>query len=194
MSKLLLIDGNSIMNRGYFALPKTLTDSKGLHTNAILGFLNIFFKIYSEEEPTNIIVAFDMHAPTFRHEIYKEYKGTRKGMDPELKEQFPVIKDILKTMKILYVEKEGYEADDIIGTYSRLAEKEGMQVSILSGDRDLLQLATDSILVRIPKTKAGQTTVENYHAKDVEAEYGVTPLEFIEMKGLMGDTSDNIPG
>ena len=194
MSKLLLIDGNSIMNRGYFALPKTLTDSKGLHTNALLGFLNIFFKIYSEEEPTNIIVAFDMHAPTFRHEIYKEYKGTRKGMDPELKEQFPVIKDILKTMKILYVEKEGYEADDIIGTYSRLAEKEGMQVSILSGDRDLLQLATDSILVRIPKTKAGQTTVENYHAKDVEAEYGVTPLEFIEMKGLMGDTSDNIPG
>ncbi|MCR5228099.1 MAG: DNA polymerase I [Eubacterium sp.] len=194
MSKLLLIDGNSIMNRGYFALPKTLTDSKGLHTNAILGFLNIFYKIYSEEEPTNIIVAFDMHAPTFRHEIYKEYKGTRKGMDDELREQFPVIKEILKVMKILYVEKEGYEADDIIGTYSRQAEKEGMKVSILSGDRDLLQLATDSILVRIPKTKSGQTTVENYFAKDVVAEYGVSPLEFIEMKGLMGDTSDNIPG
>ena len=194
MSKLLLIDGNSIMNRGYFALPKTLTDSKGLHTNAILGFLNIFYKIYSEEEPTNIIVAFDMHAPTFRHEIYKEYKGTRKGMDDELREQFPVIKEILKVMKILYVEKEGYEADDIIGTYSRQAEKEGMEVSILSGDRDLLQLATDSILVRIPKTKSGQTTVENYYAKDVVAEYGVSPLEFIEMKGLMGDASDNIPG
>ncbi len=194
MSKLLLIDGNSIMNRGYFALPKTLTDSKGLHTNAILGFLNIFYKIYSEENPTNIIVAFDMHAPTFRHEIYKEYKGTRKGMDDELREQFPVIKEILKVMKILYVEKAGYEADDIIGTYSRQAEKEGMEVSILSGDRDLLQLATDSILVRIPKTKSGQTTVENYYAKDVVAEYGVSPLEFIEMKGLMGDTSDNIPG
>ncbi|SEQ41949.1 DNA polymerase I [Lachnospiraceae bacterium NE2001] len=194
MSKLLLIDGNSIMNRGYYALPKTLTDSKGLHTNAILGFLNIFYKIYSEEQPTNIIVAFDMHAPTFRHNIYKEYKGTRKGMEPELREQFPVIKDVLSIMKVLYVEKAGYEADDIIGTYSRQAEKEGMEVSILSGDRDLLQLATDSILVRIPKTKGGQTTIENYYAKDVVAEYGVTPLEFIEMKGLMGDTSDNIPG
>ncbi len=194
MSKLLLIDGNSIMNRGYYALPKTLTSAEGLHTNALLGFLNIFYKIYGEEKPSNIIVAFDVHQPTFRHEVYKEYKGTRHGMDPELKEQMPVIKEILGIMNIKCVEMGGFEADDIIGTYSRLGEAEGMEVSILSGDRDLLQLATDNILVRIPKTKAGQTTVENYYAKDVEEEYGVTPIEFIEMKGLMGDTSDNIPG
>ena len=194
MSKLLLIDGNSIMNRGYYALPKTLTSAEGLHTNALLGFLNIFFKIYGEEKPSNIIVAFDVHQPTFRHEVYKEYKGTRHGMDPELKEQMPVIKEILGTMNIKCVEMGGFEADDIIGTYSRQGEAAGMEVSILSGDRDLLQLATDNILVRIPKTKAGQTTVENYYAKDVIEEYGVTPIEFIEMKGLMGDTSDNIPG
>ena len=192
--KLLLIDGNSIMNRGYYALPKTLTSSDGLHTNALLGFLNIFFKVYGEEKPSNIIVAFDVHQPTFRHEVYAEYKGTRHGMDPELREQMPVIKEILATMNIKCVEMGGFEADDIIGTYSRLGEACGMDVSILSGDRDLLQLATDKILVRIPKTKAGQTTVENYYAEDVVDEYGVTPTEFIEMKGLMGDTSDNIPG
>ena len=192
--KLLLIDGNSIMNRGYYALPKTLTTDDGLHTNAVLGFLNIFYKVYDEEKPTHIVVAFDKHAPTFRHELYKEYKGTRKGMDPELREQFPVIKDILDSMNIIYEEIAGYEADDILGTYSRMALAENMDVTILSGDRDLLQLATDKVLVRIPKTKGGKTTVENYHAEDVINEYGVTPLEFIEMKGLMGDTSDNIPG
>ena len=192
--KLLLIDGNSIMNRGYYALPKTLTAKNGIHTNAVLGFLNIFFKVYDEEKPTHIIVAFDVHEPTFRHKVYSEYKGTRQPMDPELREQFPLIKDILTKMKITYVEKGGYEADDIIGTYSRQAIKKDMDVTILSGDRDLLQLATDKVLVRIPKTKGGQTTVENYYDKDVIEEYGVTPLEFIEMKGLMGDTSDNIPG
>ena len=192
--KLLLIDGNSIMNRGYYALPKTLTAKNGIHTNAVLGFLNIFFKVYDEEKPTHIIVAFDVHEPTFRHKVYCEYKGTRQPMDPELREQFPLIKDILTKMKITYVEKGGYEADDIIGTYSRQAIKKDMDVTILSGDRDLLQLATDKVLVRIPKTKGGQTTVENYYDKDVIEEYGVTPLEFIEMKGLMGDTSDNIPG
>ena len=194
MSKLLLIDGNSIMNRGYFALPNTLTNSKGLHTNALLGFLNIFYRIYSEEKPDSIIVAFDVHEPTFRHKMYPEYKGTRKGMDPELREQFPVIKDILTSMGVTYMENGGYEADDIIGTYSVLGSEKGYEVTILSGDRDLLQLATDNVLVRIPKTKGGQTTIENYHAKDVMDEYGVTPHEFIEMKGLMGDSSDNIPG
>ena len=194
MSRLLLIDGNSIMNRGYFALPNTLTSPDGLHTNAILGFLNIFFKIYDEENPTHIAVAFDVHEPTFRHKMYAEYKGTRKPMDPELREQFPVIKDVLKLMGITCVEKGGFEADDIIGTFSRLGIKEDYEVTILSGDRDLLQLATDKVLVRIPKTKGGKTTVENYYDKDVMEEYGVTPLEFIEMKGLMGDSSDNIPG
>lgn len=194
MSKLLLIDGNSIMNRGYFALPKTLTTRNGIHTNAILGFLNVFYKIYDEEKPDHIAVAFDVHEPTFRHKMYEAYKGTRHSMDDELREQFPIIKDVLTAMGITYVEKGGYEADDIIGTYSRQAVSDGMNVTILSGDRDLLQLATDKILVRIPKTKAGKTTIENYYDKDVEAEYGVTPIEFIEMKGLMGDTSDNIPG
>ncbi len=192
--KLLLIDGNSIMNRGYFALPNTLTAKNGIHTNAVLGFLNIFYKVYDEEKPDHIIVAFDMHAPTFRHKMYAEYKGTRKGMDPELREQFPLIKDILDSMSIPHVEVEGYEADDIIGTYSRQGMSRDMEVTVLSGDRDLLQLATDKVLVRIPKTKGGKTTVEDYYAKDVIEEYGVTPVEFIEMKGLMGDSSDNIPG
>lgn len=192
--KLLLIDGNSIMNRGYYALPKNLTAKNGIHTNAILGFLNIFFKIYDEEQPTHIIVAFDVHEPTFRHKMYAEYKGTRKPMDPELREQFPLIKEILTKMHITYVEKGGYEADDIIGTYSRQGIERDMEVTIVSGDRDLLQLATDKVLVRIPRTKGGKTTVDNYHAAEVESEYGVTPLEYIEMKGLMGDTSDNIPG
>ncbi|SNU05539.1 DNA polymerase I [Lachnospiraceae bacterium] len=194
MQKLLLIDGNSIMNRGYFALPKTLTAGNGIHTNAILGFLNIFFKIYEEEKPTHIAVAFDVHAPTFRHKMYEEYKGTRHAMDDELREQFPVIKEILGLMGITCIEKAGYEADDIIGTLSREADRMGINTTILSGDRDLLQLATETVLIRIPKTKAGKTTVENYYPEDVMKEYGVTPLEFIEMKGLMGDASDNIPG
>ena len=194
MAKLLLIDGNSIMNRGYFALPKDLTNSEGLHTNAILGFMNIFFRIYDEEQPTHIVVAFDVHQPTFRHLMYSEYKGTRHSMDDELREQFPVIKDILAAMNITCVEQGGIEADDIIGSYSVLGDNEGMDVTILSGDRDLLQLATERVLVRIPKTKAGKTTIEDYHSKDVFDLYGVTPKEFIEMKGLMGDSSDNIPG
>lgn len=192
--KLLLIDGNSIMNRGYYALPSELTNSSGLHTNAILGFLNIFYKVYEEEKPTHIVVAFDVHQPTFRHLMYSEYKGTRKGMDDELREQFPVIKELLGLMGITTVEKGGFEADDIIGTFSREADEKGYQVTILSGDRDLLQLATDKVLVRIPKTKAGKTTVEDYYADGVKELYGVSPIEFIEMKGLMGDTSDNIPG
>ena len=192
-NKLLLIDGNSMMNRGYFAVPKDLVNASGLHTNAILGFLNIFFKVFDEENPTHIAVAFDVHEPTFRHKMFAEYKGTRHGMDPELREQFPVIKEILHKMHIHTVEKGGLEADDLIGSYSRKADDD-FQVTILSGDRDLLQLATDKIMVRIPKTKDGQTVVLNYHAEDVVEEYGVTPIEFIEMKGLMGDTSDNIPG
>ena len=194
MKKLLLIDGNSIMNRGFYALPVDLTNQEGLHTNALLGFLNIFFRIYEEEHPTNICVAFDVHAPTFRHEVYKDYKGTRHPMPDELREQMPIIKEILHTMKIPTMEAAGFEADDLLGTMSRKGEAAGMEVTILSGDRDLLQLATENVMIRIPKTRAGKTTVEDYHASEVEAAYGVTPTEFIEMKGLMGDTSDNIPG
>lgn len=194
MKKLLLIDGNSIMNRGFYALPPDLTNKDGLHTNALLGFLNIFFRIYEEEHPTNICVAFDVHSPTFRHEQFKDYKGTRHGMPEELKEQMPVIKELLHTMKIPTMELAGYEADDLLGTMSRKGEEAGMEVTILSGDRDLLQLATENVMIRIPKTRAGKTTVEDYHAAEVQSAYGVTPVEFIEMKGLMGDTSDNIPG
>ncbi len=192
--KLLLIDGNSIMNRGYYALPKELTNRDGLHTNAILGFMNIFFKIVEEEKPDHIAVAFDVHAPTFRHEMFADYKGKRKSTDPELLEQFPVIKEILQSMGIPIMEKAGLEADDLLGSMGKQAEAEGYTVTILSGDRDLLQLATENICIRIPKTSKGKTTVYDYHAKDVEAEYGVTPAGYLEMKGLMGDTSDNIPG
>lgn len=194
MAKLLLIDGNSIMNRAFYGLPSTLTNSKGIHTNALLGFLNIFFKIYDEEKPDHIIVAFDLHEPTFRHKMYPEYKGTRSPMADELREQFPIIKDILRAMNIKIMEMAGFEADDLIGTASRLGIKEGFDVTVLSGDRDLLQLATDKVLIRIPKTKGGQTIIENYHDTDVIEAYGVTPYEFIDLKGLMGDSSDNIPG
>ncbi len=194
MNKLLLIDGNSIMNRGFYALPVDLTNQKGQHTNALLGFLNIFFRIYEEERPTNICVAFDVHAPTFRHEQYKDYKGKRNPMPDELREQMPMIKELLHVMKIPTMEQAGYEADDLIGTMSRKGMEAGMEVTILSGDRDLLQLATDSVMIRIPKTRGGKTTVEDYRASEVASTYGVTPTEFIEMKGLMGDTSDNIPG
>ena len=191
--KLLLIDGNSIMNRGYYGLPE-MTNHEGLHTNAVLGFLNIIFKVIDEEQPGAIAVAFDLHAPTFRHKMYEAYKGTRKSMDPELREQFPVIKELLRAMGITIIEKEGLEADDIIGTMSVKGEAAGYKVTVLSGDRDLLQLATDSVLIRIPKTKGGKTTVEDYYAADVLETYKVTPKEFIDLKGLMGDTSDNIPG
>ncbi len=193
MNKLLIIDGNSIMNRGFYGLPP-LTNKDGLHTNAILGFLNIIFKVMDEEKPTHCMVAFDLKAPTFRHLMFKDYKGTRKPMDDSLREQFPVVKDVLRAMNITIVEKEGYEADDILGTISRMGISEGYDVTVLSGDRDLLQLATDKVLVRIPKTKAGGTIIENYYAKDVEELYGVDPIKFIDLKGLMGDSSDNIPG
>lgn len=193
MNKILLVDGHSILNRAFYGLPD-LTNSKGEHTNAVLGFINIILKIIDEEKPTHLAVAFDVHEKTFRHKMFEEYKGTRKGMPEELRSQVPIMKDVLKAMNVTVIECPGYEADDIIGTLSRKGEEAGMEVSVLSGDRDLLQLATDKVLIKIPKTKGGQTTVENYHTEDVKALYGVTPTEFIDMKGLMGDSSDNIPG
>ena len=193
MNKLLLIDGNSIMNRAFYGIPD-MTTKDGRHTNAIYGFLNIILKVIEEEQATHICVAFDLKKKTFRHEMYEAYKGTRKGMPEELHEQMPRIKEILQAMHIRIVEQEGFEADDLIGTLSKKGEREGFAVTILSGDRDLLQLATDTVLVRIPKTKHGKTEVEDYYAKNVVETYGVTPLIFIDMKGLMGDTSDNIPG
>ncbi len=191
--KIVLIDGHSILNRAFYGVPD-LTNSEGLHTNAIYGFLNILFKILEEEKPEYLTVAFDVHAPTFRHKMYKEYKGTRKPMATELRQQVPVMKDVLRAMGIKLIEQEGYEADDLLGTISVLAEEKGMAVSIISGDRDLLQLATEKVKIRIPKTKKGKTEIENYYAKDVLEKYFVTPKEFIDLKALMGDSSDNIPG
>lgn len=191
--KLVLIDGNSILNRAFYGVPD-LTNSKGLHTNAVYGFLNILFKIIEEEKTDYLMVAFDVKAPTFRHEIYKEYKGTRKPMPDELREQLPVIKEVLKAMNIVTVEKAGLEADDILGTLAKRGESQGMEVSLVSGDRDLLQVATEHIKIRIPKTKGGKTEVEDYYAADVFEKYQVTPKQFIDLKALMGDTADNIPG
>lgn len=193
MDKLLLVDGHSILNRAFYGLPD-LTNSKGQHTNAVLGFVNIVMKVIEEEQPTHFAVAFDVHEKTFRHKMFEAYKGTRKGMPDELREQVPLIKELLHAMNVTVIEAPGFEADDILGTMSRRGEEAGMLVTVLSGDRDLLQLATEKVLIKIPKTKGGQTTVENYHAGDVFALYGVTPKEFIDMKGLMGDASDNIPG
>ena len=150
--KIVLIDGHSILNRAFYGVPD-LTNSEGLHTNAIYGFLNILFKILEEEKPEYLTVAFDVHAPTFRHKMYKEYKGTRKPMATELRQQVPVMKDVLRAMGIKLIEQEGYEADDLLGTISVLAEEKGMAVSIISGDRDLLQLATEKVKIRIPKQK-----------------------------------------
>jgi len=191
--KLVLIDGHSILNRAFFGLPD-LTNSRGLHTNAVYGFLNILFKILEEEKPNYLAVAFDVKAPTFRHEKFDGYKGTRKPMADELRQQVPVMKDMLTKMGVPIVELPGYEADDLLGTISVLAEERGMDVSIVSGDRDLLQLATEHVQIRIPKTKKTGTEIENYYAKDVVERYLVTPKEFIDVKALMGDTSDNIPG
>lgn len=191
--KLVLIDGHSILNRAFYGVPD-LTNGQGLHTNAVYGFLNIMFKILEEEKPDYLTVAFDVHAPTFRHEIYQDYKGTRKPMPTELREQVPVMKQMLQAMGICIIEKAGLEADDILGTIARRGEREGMEVALVSGDRDLLQIATEHIRIRIPKTKGGKTEIEDYYAKDVEAKYQVTPTQFIDLKALMGDTADNIPG
>ncbi len=193
MSKLVLIDGNSIINRAFFGIPD-LTNAQGLHTNAIYGFMNILFRILGEENADHLVVAFDVHEPTFRHKMYDAYKGTRKGMPDELREQVPVLKDLLRAMNITIAEKGGLEADDILGTLAKRAEADGYEVTLVSGDRDLLQIATDRILIRIPKTKGGKTEIEDYHTKDVIAKYGLEPLQIIELKGLMGDSSDNIPG
>lgn len=193
MEKLVLIDGNSIINRAFYGLPD-LTTTDGRHTNGILGFLNIVLKILEEEKPQYLTVAFDVKHPTFRHEMYSEYKGTRKGMPDELREQVPVLKEILKAMNILILERPGYEADDILGTLAKQGERDGKEVSLVSGDRDLLQIADDIIKVRIPKTKRTGTEIEDYYTKDVIEKYGLTPLQIIDLKGLMGDASDNIPG
>ncbi len=191
--KLVLIDGHSILNRAFYGVPD-LTNSSGMHTNAIYGFLNILFKILEEEKSEYLVVAFDLKAPTFRHEIFKEYKGTRKPMPQELHMQVPVMKELLTAMGIKIMSKEGLEADDILGTLAKSAQAKGIEVSLVSGDRDLLQISDEHIKIRIPKTKGGKTEIEDYYPEDVKEAYGVSPKEFIDVKALQGDTADNIPG
>jgi DNA polymerase-1 len=191
--KLMLIDGNSIVNRAFYGVPD-LTNRDGLHTNAIYGFLNIFLKLLDDEDPKYVLVAFDEKAPTFRHEMYSEYKGTRKGMPDELAEQMPVLKDVLKSMQVTIYSQAGIEADDILGTMSSEGKKAGLEVTIVSGDRDLLQLVDDGIKVRQPKTKQGKTITLDYDKSAVIRDFHVTPSQIIDLKGLMGDSSDNIPG
>lgn len=191
--KIVLIDGHSILNRAFYGVPD-LTNAKGQHTNAVYGFLNILLKILEEEQPQYLTVAFDVSAPTFRHEMFEAYKGTRKPMLPELREQVPLMKQMLTAMGVKIIEQAGLEADDLLGTLSRRAEEAGLDVSVVSGDRDLLQLATEHVKIRIPKTKKTGTEIEDYYAADVQARYLVTPTEFIDVKALMGDASDNIPG
>lgn len=191
--KILLIDGHSILNRAFFGLPD-LTNTAGLHTNAVYGFLNIMFKFIETEKPDYLTVAFDEHAPTFRHKMFEAYKGTRKPMAEELRQQVPMMKQMLLAMGVTVISKPGLEADDLLGTVARIGEEQGMEVTIVSGDRDLLQLATTHTKISIPKTKKTGTEIENYYEADVKERYLVTPKEFIDVKALMGDTADNIPG
>ena len=191
--KIVLIDGHSILYRAFYGVPD-LSNSEGLHTNAIYGFLNIMFKILEEEKPEYFTIVFDREKPTFRHQMFEAYKGTRNPMPPELSQQIPVLQELLKAMQIPVMTLEGYEADDILGTIAKRSEAGGMQVSLVSGDRDLLQLASEQIKIRIPKTKRGGTEIEDYNYKEVVEKYGVEPIQIIDLKGLMGDTADNIPG
>lgn len=195
-NRLLIIDGNSIMNRAFYGImsSKMLTTPEGMYTNAIYGFLAILFKELEDLKPEYIAVAFDLKAPTHRHKMFDGYKATRHGMPEELAEQMPVIKEILKDMNITIIEKEGFEADDILGTMSKNAEDVGINTTILSGDRDTFQLASDRITIRIPRTKAGKTEEDDYDKAKIKETYGVEPKQLIQVKGLMGDTSDNIPG
>ena len=196
MKRLVVIDGNSIMNRAFYGImgSKVLQTEDGTYTNAVYGFLAIMFKILEDLKPEYLAVAFDLKAPTKRHLMYAEYKGTRHAMPEELVAQMPIIKEILRAMNITIIEKEGYEADDILGTLAKKAEKEKISTTILSGDRDTFQLASKMITIRIPHTKAGKTEEDDFDEGKVIETYGVKPKGMIEVKGLMGDKSDNIPG
>ena len=188
---LVIIDGNSIINRAFYAIPD-LTNKQGLHTNAIYGFTTMLFKIIDTYNPTHISVAFDKKAPTFRHLEYKDYKAGRKKMPDELKQQMEPLKLLLDKFNINRLEIEGYEADDIIGTVSLKAEQEGYKVYIVTGDKDAIQLASDKTTTLI--TKKGVGEVDEYDFDAVMEKYQMTPTQFIDLKGLMGDKSDNIPG
>ena len=196
MEKLVVIDGNSILNRAFYGImsSKMLQTADGTYTNAVYGFLAIMFKLFEDINPEYLAVAFDVKHPTKRHEMYKDYKGTRKGMPDELAAQMPIIKKVLEAMNIKVIEMPGYEADDILGTLAKATEKQGKEVILLTGDRDSFQLASDKVTIRIPRTKAGKTEVEDFDKNKIFEVYGLEPKQLIEVKGLMGDTSDNIPG
>ena len=193
MKKFLIVDGNSIINRAFYGI-KLLSTKDGMYTNGIYGFLNILLKHIEEMQPEYVAVAFDLKAPTFRHKMYDKYKAQRKGMPPELAMQMPVLKEILSAMNVTILEKEGYEADDIIGTVSAMCKKEEVECFILTGDKDDLQLVTDTTKVLLTVTRGGATETREIDADDFEDEYGITPIQFIDVKGLMGDSSDNVPG
>ena len=196
MNKLLLIDGNSIINRAFYGImgSKMLMTEDGTYTNAVYGFLSILFKELDDIKTEYLVVAFDLKAPTHRHKMYDKYKANRHGMPEELAMQMPILKETLKAMNVCIIEKEGYEADDILGTLAKWGQKEELEVTVLTGDRDSFQLIDKNIKVRIPRTKMGKTETEDYTVEKIEEEYGLEPLDLIEVKGLMGDTSDNIPG
>ena len=196
MEKLVVIDGNSILNRAFYGImgSKMLQTADGTYTNAVYGFLAILFKLLEDEKPNYLVVAFDVKHPTKRHEMYKDYKGTRKGMPDELAQQMPIIKNVLTAMNIKIIELAGYEADDILGTLAKSSEKKGLEVKLLTGDRDSFQLASDKTTIMIPRTKAGKTETEYFDKNKIIEVYGLEPKQLIEVKGLMGDTSDNIPG
>ncbi len=196
MEKLVVIDGNSILNRAFYGImsSKMLQTADGTYTNAVYGFLAIMFKLMEDVNPDYMVVAFDVKHPTKRHEMYAEYKGTRHGMPDELAAQMPIIKEVLEAMNIKIIELAGYEADDILGTLSKSSEKQNIDVTLLTGDRDSFQLASDKTTIRIPRTKNGKTETENFDRNKVLEVYGIEPQELIEVKGLMGDKSDNIPG
>ncbi|MGL5243927.1 MAG: 5'-3' exonuclease, partial [Sarcina sp.] len=191
MERLLILDGNSLLNRAFYAVP-LLSNSEGIHTNAIVGFSNMLFKMQDEIKPDYIVSTFDRKAPTFRHLQYDDYKAGRKKMPEELAEQFPLVKEMLSLLAINTYELDGFEADDIIGTLAKYAESKGIEVYIITGDKDALQLASDNIKVCI--TKKGVSDKEIYDYKRMVEDFGVTPTQFIDVKGLMGDKSDNIPG
>ena len=191
MNKLILIDGNSIIYRAFFAMPP-LNNSSGLHTNAVYGFTNMLLRLIQEEKPSHILVAFDAGKQTFRHETYQEYKGGRDKTPSELSEQFPLLKQLLESFGISWFELAGYEADDIIGTLSKQGEEEGFEVLVVTGDKDLLQVVSDQVSVAL--TRKGISEVDTYKPAELNEKYGLKPLQIIDLKGLMGDASDNIPG
>ncbi|MDR0978468.1 MAG: DNA polymerase I, partial [Lachnospiraceae bacterium] len=196
MDELVLIDGNSIINRAFYGImgSKMLMTEDGTYTNAVYGFLNILFKNIEDIKPKYLAVAFDLKAPTHRHKMYEAYKAGRKGMPDELASQMPLLKDVLRAMNISIIEKEGYEADDILGTLAKWGSSQNLDVTILTGDRDAFQLAEENIMIRIPRTKMGKTETDEFKTAQILETYGLLPIQMIEVKGLMGDSSDNIPG